>query len=119
MPSLVRTIPWPDKLRLGAAMASEESRNKFFTFQAAVLESAYQVKRAYYQLYFLTEKARVNDEALKLLDFSEKLARAQNEVGKATLQDVLRVQTDQARLEIERVNLDHSRPALLMQFKAA
>ena len=48
-----------------------------------------------------------------------KLARAQNEVGKATLQDVLRAQIEQDRVETEIANLEDSRAALLAQFKAA
>jgi outer membrane protein TolC len=49
----------------------------------------------------------------------EKLARAQNEVGKVTLQDVLRAQIEQDRLRTEIANLEDSRGSLLAQFKAA
>ena len=55
-----------------AEVASAESRAKYFTFQSAVLESAFAVKRAYYQLYFLAEKIRVNRETLGLLTELEK-----------------------------------------------
>ena len=119
MPGLMGSIPWPSKLRIGAEVASAESRAKHFNFQSAVLESAFAVKRAYYQLYFLAEKMRVNQETLGLLADLEKLARAQNEVGKVTLQDVLRAQIEQDRLRNEMANLEDSRHALLAQFKAA
>ena len=85
MPGLMGTIPWPAKLRVGAEIASAESQAKYFTFQSAVLETAFEVKRTYYQLYFLNEKIRVDRETLQLLSDLEKLARAQNEVGKVTL----------------------------------
>ncbi len=119
MPGLMGNIPWPDKLRVGAAVASAESQAKFFTFQSAVLSRAFEVKRAYYQLYFLAEKIRVNQETLALLSELEKLARAQNEVGKVTLQDVLRAQIEEDRLRTEIANLDDSRSAQMAQFKAA
>jgi outer membrane protein TolC len=119
MPGLMGTIPWPDKLRVGAEVASSESRAKHFAFQSAVLASAFEVKRAYYQLYFLAEKIRVNQETLQLLSELEQLARAQNEVGKVTLQDVLRAQIEQDRLTTEIANLEDSRTSLLAQFKAA
>jgi outer membrane protein TolC len=119
MPGLMGTIPWPDKLRVGANIASAESQAKYFAFQSAVLESAFEVKRAYYQLYFLEEKIRVNQDTLRLLADLEKLARAQNEVGKVTLQDVLRAQIEQDRLKTDIANLDDSRRSLLAQFKAA
>lgn len=119
MPGLMGTIPWPDKLRVGAQIASAESQAKYFAFQSAVLQSAFDVKRAYYQLHFLIEKIRVNQETLKLLRDLEQLARAQNEVGKVTLQDVLRAQIEQDRLKTELANLEDSRSSLLAQFKAA
>jgi cobalt-zinc-cadmium efflux system outer membrane protein len=119
MPGLMGNIPWPDKLRVGAEIASAESQAKYFTFQSAVLQTAFEVKRTYYQLYFLGEKIRVNQETLQLLSDLEKLARAQNEVGKVTLQDVLRAQIEQDRLRTEIANLEDSRSSLLAQFKAA
>jgi len=119
MPGLMANIPWPAKLRVGAEVASAESQAKYFTFQSAVLQTAFEVKRAYYQLYFLAEKIRVNQETLQLLGDLEKLALAQNEVGKVTLQDVLRAQIEQDRLRTEIANLEDSRNSLAAQFKAA
>ncbi len=119
MPGLMGNIPWPEKLRVGAAVASAESQAKFFAFQSAVLASAFEVKRTYYQLYFLAEKIRVNQETLQLLSDLEKLARSQNEVAKVTLQDVLRAQIEQDRLSNEIANLEDSRSSLVAQFKGA
>jgi outer membrane protein TolC len=119
MPGLMGTIPWPGKLRAGAEIASAESQSRYFAFQSAVLTSAFDVKRAYYQLYFLAEKIRVDRETLQLLSDVERSARAQNEVGKATLQDVLRAQIEQDSLKTELANLEDSRSALMAQFKAA
>jgi len=119
MPGLMGAIPWPEKLRVGANIVSAESRAKYFAFQSAVLESAFDVKRTYYQLYFLEEKIHVNQETLKLLADLENLARTQNEVGKVTLQDVLRAQIEQDRLRTEIANLEDARGSLQAQFKAA
>jgi outer membrane protein, heavy metal efflux system len=119
MPGLMGSLPWPSKLRAGAEVASAESQAKYFTFQSSVLQTAFEVKRAYYQLYFLGEKVRVDRETLQLLGHLENLARAQNEVGKVTLQDVLRAQIEQDRLRTEIDNLEDSRSSLLAQFKAS
>jgi len=119
MPGLMGAVPWPDKLRIGADMATAASQAKYFAFQAAVLESAFEVKRSYYLLNFLDEKIRVNQDTLKLLAELEKLARSQNDVGKVTLQDVLRAQIEQDRLKADVVNLEDSRSSLVAQFKAA
>jgi len=119
MPGLMMNFPGPGKLRAGADVASAQSEAKYFAFQSAVLESAFEVKRAYYQLHFQTEKIQVNRETLRLLTDLEALALSQNEVGKVTLQDVLRAQIEQARLKNDIANLEDSRGPLLAQFKAA
>jgi cobalt-zinc-cadmium efflux system outer membrane protein len=119
MPGFLMNFPGPGKLHAEADVASGESQAKYFAFQSAVLESAFEVKRAYYQLYFLEEKIRVGQETLALVADLEKLARTQNEVGKVTLQDVLRAQIEEDRLRTDIANLEDSRQALLAEFKAA
>ncbi len=119
MPGLMMNFPGMGKLRAAGEQAAAASQSGYFAFKAASLESAYDVKRAYYRLYFLEEKIRVNRENLGLLKDLEKLARTQNEVGKATLQDVLRAQIEQSRLQNEILNLEDSREPLVAQFKAA
>lgn len=119
MPGLMMSFPGMGKLRAAGEEAAAASQGGYYNFKAASLESAYEVKRAYYRLYFLQEKIRVNRETLRLLRELEQLARTQNEVGKATLQDVLRAQIEQSRLRNEISNLEDSRELLLAQFKAA
>jgi outer membrane protein TolC len=119
MPGLMMSFPGIGKLRAAGEQAAAASQGGYFNFKAASLESAYDVKRAYYRLYFLEEKIRVNRENLSLLHDLEQLARTQNEVGKATLQDVLRAQIEQSRLKNDILNLEDSRDPLLSQFKAA
>jgi outer membrane protein TolC len=119
MPGLMMNFPGMGKLRAAGEQAAAASQGGYFNFKAASLGSAYDVKRAYYRLYFLEEKIRVNRENLSLLHDLEQLARTQNEVGKATLQDVLRAQIEQSRLKNDILNLEDSRDPLLAQFKAA
>jgi len=119
MPGLMAQIPWTGKLRLQADAATAESRAKYFAFEGAVLQTAYDVKQGYYQLWFLDQKIAVDREMLQLLSELEQIARAQNETGQATLQDVYRVQIESDRLKTEIVNLEDSRGPLRAQFKAA
>ena len=119
MPGLMTDLPWAKKLRIRADAASIESQARYFGFETAVLQTAFDVKRPYYHLYFLNERLRVNRETLALLGQLEQLARTQVEAGKATLQDVLRAEIEQDRIETEIVNLDDSRHPMLAQFKAA
>jgi outer membrane protein TolC len=119
MPGLMMTFPGFGKPRAAGQFAAAESDAKYYAFEAASLQSAYDLKRAYYQLHFLEEKIRVNRETFELLRELEKLARAQNDVGKVTLQDVLRAQIEQDRLKTAVENLEDSREPLMARFKAA
>src|SRR5262249_39964672 len=98
MPGLMMDFPGPGKLRWAANVASAESQARYFAFESSVLQTAFALKRAYYQIHFLEAKVAVNTQTLDLVKDLERLARAQNEAGKVTLQDVLRAQIEQDRL---------------------
>jgi len=119
MPGLTADLPGPGKLAARAAAASAESRAKYFQFESAALQAAFAVEKSFYPLHFLDAKLRVNRQTLALLASLETLARAQNEVGRGTLQDVLRTQIEQEKLKTETANLEDSRGFLTAQFKAA
>jgi cobalt-zinc-cadmium efflux system outer membrane protein len=119
MPGLMMDFPGPGKLKAAANVATAESDARYFQFEFAILQTAFALKKAYYQLHFLDAKVDVNRQTLALVTDLERLARTQNEVGKVTLQDVLRAQIEQDRLTTEIANLEDSHNPLLAQFKAA
>jgi outer membrane protein TolC len=119
MPGLMLEVPWVKKLRLRADEASAESQARYFAFETAVLQTAYEVKRPYFQLRFLDDRIRINKETLQLLEELEQNALVQAQAGRVTLQDVLRAQIEQERLRTEIENLADSRNPLLAQLKAA
>ena len=119
MPGLMMDFPGPGKLKAAANVATAESEAKYFAFESSILQTAFAFKKSSYQLHFLDAKIAVTHETLRLLGELEKLALIQNEVGKVTLQDVLRTQIEQERLTTDITNLDDSRQPLLTQFKAS
>jgi outer membrane protein TolC len=119
MPGLMMDFPGPGKLKAAANVATAESEAKYFAFESSVLQTAFAFKKACYQLNFLDAKIGVTHETLRLMGELEKLALIQNEVGKVTLQDVLRARIEQERLTTDIANLDDSRQPLLAQFKAS
>lgn len=119
MPGLVMDFPVLAKLSARGQAASAQSQEKYFAFEMAVLRAANAVKRTHYQLHFLEEKIRVERETLRLAADLEEIARQQNEVGKVTMQDVLRAQIEEDRLGNEIANLEDSRGPLRAAFKAA
>lgn len=119
MPGLMQMFPGPGKLKAAANVATAESQAKYFAFETSVLQTAFNVKRAYYQLWFLDENIRIDRETLRLLAELEEAARAQNAAGKVTLQDVYRAQIEQDQLTTEIENLEDSRRPLIAQLKGA
>ncbi len=119
MPGLMQEFPGPGKLSRRAGVASAGSQARYFEFEERVLGTAFDVKRAYNSLHFLSDRLRINREMQELLAGLERTARARNEVGKATLQDVLRAQIEQDRIANEIENLEDSRKPLVARFKAA
>jgi outer membrane protein TolC len=119
MPGLMQEFPGPGKLALRAKVASAMSQVRYFDFENAVLQTAFALKRAYYRLWFLNEKIKINRQMLNLLADLEQSARGQNAVGKATLQDVYRAQIEEDRLSNDIANLEDSRHPLRAEFKAA
>ncbi len=119
IPGLMIELPGPGKLGAAARVASAESEASYFAFASSVLQAAFSLKRAYYQLYFLDARLAVSRETLALVGDLEALARVRNAVGAVTLQDVLRAQIEQERLAIEIANLEDSRQPLSAQLAAA
>jgi outer membrane protein TolC len=119
MPGLMQDIPGRGKLKAAANVAAAESNSKYFAFETTILRTAFSVKQSYYQLWFLEEKIRINRQTLALLADLEKSARARNEVGQSTLQDVYRAQIEQDKITTEISNLEDSRQPLTAQLKAA
>jgi outer membrane protein TolC len=119
MPGLLWNFPGPGKLSARGAAAAAASQGRYFAFESAVLQASFDFEKAFYELSFLDERLRINRETLSLLDNLEHIARAQNEVGKATLQDVLRAQIERDRVATEIANLEDSRRPMMAAFKAA
>ncbi|MGA2244446.1 MAG: TolC family protein [Verrucomicrobiota bacterium] len=119
MPGLMQDLPGPGKLGAAARVATAASRSKYFAFEAAVLQAAFDFKSAYYNLHFLDERIRINRQTLVLLAALETAARARNEVNRATLQDVYRAQIERDQLITTITNLEDSRHSLYAQFKAS
>jgi outer membrane protein TolC len=119
MPGLMQDFPGPGKLKAAANVAGAGSKAKYFAFETSVLRTAFSVKQAYYQLWFLDEKIRIDRQTLGLLADLERIARAQNEVGQGTLQDVYRAQIEQDKLATEVIGLEDSRHPLTAQLKGA
>jgi outer membrane protein TolC len=119
MPGFLQEFPGPGKLKARAAAASAESHAKYFAFENAVLQAAFNLKRAYYQLGLLDEQLRLKRQTRSLLQNQENVLRAQNVAGAASLPDLLRIQGHLDSVLNDIANLEDSHRPLLNNFKAA
>ena len=119
MPGFIQEFPGPGKLNARARVASAENRTKYFAFERAVLQSAFNLKNAYYQLGLLDEQLRLKRETLSLLENQGRVLRAQSVAGTASLPALLRVQSGLDGVRNDIANLEDSRRPLLENFKAA
>lgn len=119
MPGLSQQIPGPGKLKARGRAAAAQSQGKYFAFAGAVLQAAFNLKRAYYQLGLLDEQLRLKRETVALLEDRGRVVRAQNAAGAATLPEALRVQSELARARTGLANLEDSRRSRLVNFQSA
>jgi outer membrane protein TolC len=119
MPGFMQQFPGPGKLKARAGVAAAESRAKYVAFESAVLQTAFNLKRAYYQLGLLDEQLRLQRGTLSLLENQARVLRAQNAAGTASLAELLGVQGEQDRVRNEIANWEDSRRSWLENFKAA
>jgi len=93
MVSASQMFPWFGTLKSKEEVVISMSKAKYEQLSIVKLDLFYQVKSAYYQLYFLEQKQAVIKDNIKLFESLEAISLAKVESGKSTLADVLRVQT--------------------------
>ncbi len=105
-------LPWFGKLDTRAAAAEAEVNVARAKLAAVELEVIEQVKRAYYELYFIQKAIRITEENRNLLLDFVQIAESKYRTGKASQQDVLRA-------EVEVYNLDNQLIRLRQQLDSA
>ncbi len=104
IPGLMLDLPGPGKLSAKAAVAAAEAQMKYAEFRKAVLISAANFKKAYFELQALEDTIAVNKRNLKLVHELRDIAQVQHSAGRASLQDLLRADIESDELAV-RVSL--------------
>ena len=93
MVSASQLFPWFGTLKSKEEVVISMSKAKYEQISIVKLDLFYQVKSAYYQLYFLEQKQAIIKDNIELFESLESISLAKVESGQVTLADVLRVQT--------------------------
>jgi outer membrane protein TolC len=98
-------LPWFGKLNTRAQAADADVNVARAQLAAAELEVIEQVKRAYFELYFVQQAIRVTDEDRKLLLQFVQIAESKYQTGQANQQDFLRAQVEVLKVDNDLIRL--------------
>jgi outer membrane protein TolC len=103
--TLAQEVPWVGTLGTRAQMAEAETEMARRELAAAELEVIEQVKRGYYELYYVQRAIRVTEEDKKLLGNLVEIAQVKYAAAEVTQQDVLRAQVELLNVDNELIRL--------------
>lgn len=99
-------VPWFGTLGDKKDIAFEMSNVSFKKFQSDFLKLSYQVKSAYYDLYFLGKEIEITKENIELLLFWESVARTKYKVALRQHPDIIKAQVELGKLEDRMLTLE-------------
>ena len=101
---LSQGVPWPEKLRTKAAIASREVQMARAEVDRIEREITEAVRLAYYEVWFATRAIAIIEETREMVNDLTQVAEARYKSG-GTQQDVLRAQLERDRLDDQLVRL--------------
>ncbi len=105
MLNVSQKLPWFGKLRAQADVAEFSTNVARAQLAAVELSVIEEVKRAYYELYFVQQAVRITEANRPLLVSLKGLAESKLRTGSVSQQDVLRAQLEVSNLEKELIQL--------------
>jgi len=114
--SLSQMFPWFGLLNAKEDVATEMAKVKYEAFEEAKSRLFYDVKSAYYNLYFVGKAISITKENIDILNTFQALALIKFEAGLASAVDELRVEMEIADLENQLAYLKDSKWEMLARF---
>lgn len=98
-------IPFPGKLKAMGLSAMNNAKMREEQFNALKNNIIRELKTAYYELYFIQKKIKINKDNQELLKQFIEIAKKQYEVGMGKQPDIIRAQTELSSLMNDEINL--------------
>lgn len=115
---VAQTLPWFGKRDLRAEAADAGTRAARQRYEQAKLDLLYDVKSAYYELYYIRRAIGITRDNMKLLETLEKVAQSRYKTG-GPMVPLVQLQTELGKLEDRIHELEALRPAREAQLNAA
>jgi len=104
--SLKQEFPWFGTLGAKKDIAWEAANSAYNRYQSEKLRLFYQVKAAYYNLYYLGREIALSRENMELLSFWESVVRTKYKVALSQHPDLIKVQVELGKLEDRLASLE-------------
>lgn len=109
MIGVTQRLPYPGKRALRRAVAEAEAAVAEQNVQELANKVRRDVKTAYFEVAFVAESERLIEKNLRLMEQLSAIAESRYSVGQATQSDVLKAQTQRARMQEELIKLSRER----------
>ena len=106
-------IPFPGKLYMRGKIAQINATRADAEYLALTITIISQLKRKYYDLYFVNRAITILERNKELLETMERRAEERYGVRQAPEQDVFRAQTELSRFDMRLVNLHQEQQSLI------
>ncbi len=114
--SASQMFPWPGLLDAKEDVATELAKSRLEVFEELKSRLFYDVKSAYYNLYFIQKGIDITIENMDILNTFRQLALIKFEAGQASAVDELRVEMEIADLENQLAYLRDSKYEMQVRF---
>lgn len=98
-------IPFPGKLNAMGLSAANNAKMREEQFSSLKNKIIRELKTAYYELYYVQKKIKINKDNQELLKQFIEIAKKQYEVGMGKQPDIIRAQTELSSLINDEINL--------------
>jgi outer membrane protein TolC len=104
-----QTFPFYGKRDLMAEVASKEAEALEATYEAVKQEIVRQVKRSFYELFYISKIIDITQEEKEILKRFEHIARTKYATGKGSQQNILKIHVEISQLEDRLLTLENQK----------
>ncbi|MDZ7759905.1 MAG: TolC family protein [Desulfovermiculus sp.] len=107
-----QTVPWLSKLELRSDTVAGRAAEKKAELEAARLDLAREVAETWYELGYVAESQRINEEFIELMRRIRRDAESRYAVGGGQQQDIFQAEVELSGLQDEAIRLENLRKSI-------
>ncbi|MBN1256235.1 MAG: TolC family protein [Planctomycetes bacterium] len=116
---LMQMLPWPTKITGKSDLALRQALVQQYVYETKKLALFYQVKKAYYEYYYLHKSIQVINENIQLLQSIDESLQTKYKTGSVDNHTLLQTQVELGKLEDHRESLQALQAVMASRLNAA